>query len=664
MNRRSRQGRVSRPETLEVRALLSAISLQPDIVQTELPADAIRFPSVIADVLANDTGTGLRISDTSVPNSGTLQLMVGGGEGGRDVLKYVPGPDFRGRDFFDYTVTDALGQSAVQQVEVHYSQDSSPYIYQLLTIDELSAKAGLPQPLKSTEGVPAVQVAYNGNLPANVGVLLSWAPLSGGFSGLQFPGKFTIDTTPDSAQFSAFPGGTAWIYGSVKGVNAILADTVYVPERGFSAAEGVRLGIHTYFYSSIGVNVGTESSSLLIRVQEQELAPQVLDDVFTVRSSKEVSFLDVLNNDTSGVSSDVMELVDVQLGGHSSALLSVDPGTQQLVYQPPVGFMGTDVIAYTVRNSEGVEAQGRVEVNVMPPILALLSTASNSTMLEVLNAETMGTISQFEVFSRAAADSIVEVADLDADGFMEIVVLQTGGERRMRAFNVYGGMLTDTVMSPFGRRLNGPMDLSIGDLDDDGRAEMVLAASTTRGYELRVVDSATGQIEMSMTMRGMTGTPQIAINEESDEVVVLGRTSSGGVVMAMMDMDSASPQQVTRRTLISDREVRNLQRQNGVITSLTLSTTDLDGNGTTEAVVGMTFRNGVARVMTAGSTGLPQTMMQSKVSSGTRSLILPGSSLFSDNGATVGWWSTSSVGMLNAVGPSLLRRRIIGVALG
>jgi hypothetical protein len=78
----------------------------------------------------------------------------------------------------------------------------------------------------------------------------------------------------------------------------------------------------------------------------------------------------------------------------------------------------------------------------------------------------------------------------------------------MRAFNVYGGMLTDTVMSPFGRRLNGPMDLSIGDLDDDGRAEMVLAASTTRGYELRAVESATGQFEMSMTMRGMTETPQ------------------------------------------------------------------------------------------------------------------------------------------------------------
>jgi hypothetical protein len=53
--------------------------------------------------------------------------------------------------------------------------------------------------------------------------------------------------------------------------------------------------------------------------------------------------------------------------------------------------------------------------------LAILSTTQNNTNLEVINAETMGQISQFEVFSRVAADSIVEVADLDNDGFMEIV---------------------------------------------------------------------------------------------------------------------------------------------------------------------------------------------------------------------------------------------------
>ncbi len=167
-----------------------------------------------------------------------------------------------------------------------------------------------------------------------------------------------------------------------------------------------------------------------------------------------------------------------------------------------------------------------------------------------------------------------------------------------------------------------------------------------------------------MTMRGMTGTPQIAVNEDSDEIVVVGRTAGGGVAMAMMDVDSRTPQQITRRTLISDRDARTLQRQNGTLTSMTLSTADLNGDGVTEAVVAMTFRNGAARVMTAGATGNPQTMISSRVSSGTRSLILPAPVLLTNSTQMVGWWSSTSLGMLDSPETSLRRRRIIGVALG
>jgi hypothetical protein len=259
---------------------------------------------------------------------------------------------------------------------------------------------------------------------------------------------------------------------------------------------------------------------------------------------------------------------------------------------------------------------------------------------------------------------MVEVADLDSDGFMEVVVLQTSGERRMRSFNAYGGLLSDTVMQPFGSRFAGPMDLSIGDLDDDGRAEMVLVASTARGFELRSIDSNTGVTEMSMVMRGMSGAPQVAVDENTDEIVILGRTAGGGVAMAMVDVDSSAPQQIARRILVTDRDARTLQRQNGQITSLTLSASDLDGNGATEAVVGMTFRNGAARVMTAGTVGGPKVMMNSRVTPGTRTLILPASSLFSDSGAMVGWWTTGSLGMLDSTATPLQRRRILGVALG
>jgi hypothetical protein len=68
--------------------------------------------------------------------------------------------------------------------------------------------------------------------------------------------------------------------------------------------------------------------------------------------------------------------------------------------------------------------------------------------------------------------------------------------------------------------------------------------------------------------------------------------------------------------------------------------------------------------MTADSAGNPATMMSSRVNSGTRSLILAAPSLLSENTSMVGWWSSTSIGMLDSVATPLQRRRIIGVALG
>ncbi|MEY3458631.1 MAG: hypothetical protein RL215_1788 [Planctomycetota bacterium] len=664
MSRRTRPRRYAAAEQLECRQVLSALTAMPDTIQLTLPANATSFPAVTVNVLENDTGVGLRVTELESRIFGTAELLPDAGINGMGTVRFTPGPDFRGRGSFSYVVTDANGQTATAGVFVYFDQEAAPYTWQVQTVPEVFAAAGVTSALLAPDGTPAVQIDYTGLLPASAGVLLRWEFVSGSFSGLQFPGNFTTDTSRTDAQFYPSSGGTAWITGSVDGVNAILADLDYVPARGFSATEGVKLNVTSFLYSGIGVNVATDLRSVTVRVPESALAPQAVDDFFAVRTSLEATLLDVLANDQSGVPDDSMELVDCQLGGHSQATLTIDPVTQQLVYQPPAGFIGTDVIAYTVRNAQGVEAQGRVEVNVMPPILAVLSTTPNATSVEVINAETMGLISQFEVFTRAAADAIVEVADLNNDGFMEIVVLQTSGERRMRSFNAWGGMLTDTIMRPLGSRFSGPFDLSIGDLDDDGIAELVVAGSTARGIELRAVDSSTGATEMSMMVRGMIGTPHIAVNEDSDEIVLVGRTAGGGVAMAMMDVDSTTAQQITRRTLISDRDARTLQRQNGTLTSLTLSTADLNSDGFTEAVVSMTFRNGAARIMTAGSTGIPQTMMSTRVNSGTRSLILASPSLLTENSSMIGWWSSTSIGMLDSVTTPLLRRRIVGVALG
>ncbi|MGV2337154.1 MAG UNVERIFIED_CONTAM: hypothetical protein LVR18_24700 [Planctomycetaceae bacterium] len=105
--------------------------------------------------------------------------------------------------------------------------------FQVLTAPEVTAAPGVASPLVADDGTAAIQISYNGPLSASAGVLLRWSFLSGSFSGLQFPGDFTTDTIRSDATFNPQSGGAAWIYGSVAGVNAILADLESLPKRSF-----------------------------------------------------------------------------------------------------------------------------------------------------------------------------------------------------------------------------------------------------------------------------------------------------------------------------------------------------------------------------------------------------------------------------------------------
>ncbi|MGV2337151.1 MAG UNVERIFIED_CONTAM: hypothetical protein LVR18_24685 [Planctomycetaceae bacterium] len=170
--------------------------------------------------------------------------------------------------------------------------------------------------------------------------------------------------------------------------------------------------------------------------------------------------------------------------------------------------------------------------------------------------------------------------------------------------------------------------------------------------------------EMAVTMRGMTGVPQTCqSNEETDEIVVLGRTPGGGVAMAMVDTRPADlrPMQVTRRTLVSDRDARTLQRQNGTLTSMTLSTADLNGDGVTEAVVAMTFRSGAAQSHDSGGNRQPAGHDQYKSEQQHPQHVAAGPSLLSDNTNMAGWWSGTSVGMLDSVATPL--HAVVSLAL-
>ena len=66
---------------------------------------------VSISVLANDTGTGLIISQVSNPAHGSA--VISGG-----AITYTPAANFAGADSFTYTIRDSFGQSASATVTV------------------------------------------------------------------------------------------------------------------------------------------------------------------------------------------------------------------------------------------------------------------------------------------------------------------------------------------------------------------------------------------------------------------------------------------------------------------------------------------------------------------------------------------------------------------
>jgi hypothetical protein len=139
------------------------------------------------------------------------------------------------------------------------------------------------------------------------------------------------------------------------------------------------------------------------------------------------------------------------------------------------------------------------------------------------------------------------------------------------------------------------MDMAMGDMDGDGKAEMIFAAVTSRGTELRALDGKTIRPEMSTVLRGMVGQPQISMDDELDQLTVLGRTPRGGVTMALISGGSSTS--IMRRTIVSDRDMRKLTRRYGTVSDVALIPDDPTVSGTNSDGVRIAFRNGTVRTI-------------------------------------------------------------------
>jgi PKD repeat protein len=93
---------------------------------------------VTVDVLANDTGTGLAVTDATDPHHGTAVCNKG-------ICTYTPASSFSGTDGFTYTVTDENAETRTADVHVTVAPSAAGYTVKTAGAPALASKTAITQ---------------------------------------------------------------------------------------------------------------------------------------------------------------------------------------------------------------------------------------------------------------------------------------------------------------------------------------------------------------------------------------------------------------------------------------------------------------------------------------------------------------------------------------
>jgi VCBS repeat-containing protein len=119
----------------------------------------------------------------------------------------------------------------------------------------------------------------------------------------------------------------------------------------------------TFSYSVNDGHGGTATATVTVTVTGVNDAPLAEDDFLTVDESSINNTLDVLANDSDP---DVGDALTIVAAGTPSAggTVSIASDGLSLVYTPPAGFVGEEVISYTIRDSQGATDTATVTIEV------------------------------------------------------------------------------------------------------------------------------------------------------------------------------------------------------------------------------------------------------------------------------------------------------------
>ena len=334
-------------------------------------------------VLANDSGTGVRVVSNTQPAHGTATVQPDGS------YTYTPAAGFSGTDSFTYTAKDSSGQTATSTVTVTVKPSAAD--------DTVTARAGRTATADAATGLLANDggsgLTVTGHTDPAHGTLVlgkdgsySYTPAQG-FSGtdsftytaqdgtgattkatvtvtvLPSAGTDTITVTAGGPTTGAAPGLLGNDLGSglsVTGTTQPAHGSVSVGEDGsytYVPADGFS-GTDSFDYTVTDGNGKTDTVTVTVLVR-----PAAVDDTITLPAGGTAAATTradgVLGNDRG---TDLTIRSNTQ-PGHGALTLDPD-GTY--TYVPATGFSGTDTFTYQATDGTGTVVSGTVTVVVVP----------------------------------------------------------------------------------------------------------------------------------------------------------------------------------------------------------------------------------------------------------------------------------------------------------
>lgn len=193
-------------------------------------------------------------------------------------------------------------------------------------------------------------------------------------------------------------------------------------------------------------------------------------------------------------------------------------------------------------------------------------------------------ITSFQPFGNAYRNGLsVTAADVDGNGTMEILVAKQKGTPNVRVFGYKAGRFTQVFKEFTGGAANYSNGLSLagGDLNGDGKDEVITAPAGAGANTLRVYQLQTGSLRLlaqrtnAMTGTGMSLTVADLANDGSADLVV-GPRSNGAPIIRTFSLRGTTLSQTRKDTLVYRANER---------AGVRLSTIDSNADGKADVAV-------------------------------------------------------------------------------